>query len=73
MFCHQQKGGDCWPNVTITRFYGFDDNKSANLVLIKFKYLSILEGSKDSRSFLPLKEGVEDSRRFKQRIKAQST
>ena len=27
MFSHYQKGGDCWPKVTITRFYTFDDNK----------------------------------------------
>ena len=28
MFCHHQKGGDCWPKVTITQLYGFDDNKT---------------------------------------------
>jgi len=28
MFCHYQKGEDCWPNVTITWFYDFDDNKT---------------------------------------------
>ena len=41
--------------------------------LIKFKCLSIFQGSKDSRSFLPIKEGIKDSRRSKYRIKSQST
>jgi len=42
-------------------------------VLIKFKCLSLSQDSKNSKSFLPLKEGVRDSRRFKYGIKAQST
>jgi len=42
----------CWPKVTITRFYGFDDNKTYMVfVLIKFKWLSLFQGSKDLRSF----------------------
>ena len=74
MFCHHQKGRDCWPKVTITRFYDFDDNKIYGyLVLTKFKSLSIFQGFKDSKSFLPLKEGVEDSRIFKYGIKLKIT
>ena len=41
-------------------------------VLIKFKCLSLSQSSKNSMSFLPLKEGFEDSRRFEYGIKAQS-
>ena len=76
MFCHHQKRGDCWPKVTITRFMVLMITKYMWLfVLIKFKCLSLSQGFKDSTSFLPLKEGVGDSRRFKYKygIKAKST
>jgi len=38
----------------------------------QIQVLSIFQGSRDSRSFPPLKEGIENSRRFKYGIKAQS-
>ena len=70
MFCHHQKGGDCWPKVTITRFYGFYDNKTYVVICTnQVQGLSLFLGSNDSRSSLPLKEGVGDSRRVKYGIK----
>jgi len=64
----------CWPKVTINQFYGFDDNKTyvvicTNQVLV-VKSFSRFKGF---REFLPLKEGVGDSRRPKYGIKAQYT
>ena len=61
MFCHYQKGRDCWPNVTKSpSFMVLMITKHMLLfVLIKFKCLSLSQGFKDSRSFLSLKEGVE--------------
>jgi len=71
---YRDLGGGCWPKVTITWFMVLMiTNICGYLVLIKFKCLSIFQGSKNSRSFLPLKESVEDSGRFKYGIKAQST
>ena len=59
MFCHHQKEGDCWPKVTITRFWSFDDYKTYIVIctnhILVFKCVSGFSGFKMSSS---LKEGI---------------
>ena len=74
MFCHHQKGEIVGPRLQSSSFMILMITKHMWLFNINqvqvFKYF---QGFKDSRSFLPLTEGVENSRRFKYAIKTQST
>ena len=39
MFCHHQKGGDCWPKGYTLRFMRFDDNKTYKSYLVLIEVL----------------------------------
>ena len=61
MFCHHQKGGDCWPGPMLQSpiLLSFDDYKTYIVICTNHVYcLSVFQGSKDSWSVLPLRKVV---------------
>ena len=71
MFCHNQKGGDCWPKGYNPQFCVLMITKHMMLVGTN-QVQECISGFKRSNKFLPLKEDVDGSRVLKYGIKAQS-
>ena len=72
MFCHHQKGGDCWPKGYNLQFCLLMITKHMKLFGTN-QVQECISGFKKIYRFLPLKEGVDGSRVLKNGIIAQNT